>query len=297
MDLDPNDYILCGSDGFSRMYPKQSKWNDTGIAYFKKCFPDMPYPKHSKTCLCGHHIFENCYITTRDMNYNNILTIGNCCYKHYVIDLNTNCLSCNAPHSNGINRNKGLCDDCKRINKDTKKAKKRKLSELNLQIKRESKDMINQYKKHLESSFNHIMYMYHIVDNSIRSFNREANNMINQYKSHLESSFNDLKRSYNIVEDSIEAFNAESNYMINQYKTHVRFHFNDLIDSYNIMYNSIKLLNKFYKCRSINKKITFVYKPEYSIANIYNKFTLVYRMNLKTCKPTASSPDQKPIIL
>jgi hypothetical protein len=162
MNLDPNNYIICGSDGFSRVYYDQpSLWNYQGIHYFKKCFPNNEFPNFSHTCLCGHYICENCYITTKDMDYKNILIIGNCCYKTYTNDIRTNCLICNEKHNNGISRNKGICDNCKNIIKDERK-----------QIKSDSKAMFNKYSSYYKDSLKDLINSYNLIYNSIKLLNK-----------------------------------------------------------------------------------------------------------------------------
>jgi hypothetical protein len=194
IELNPNDYIICGTDGCSQVESKQGI-NIAGMNYFYKCFPGRRFPNHTDQCLCGHYIMENCYITTRDLNYDNIQIIGNYCYSRYVTNLQTNCLLCNNKHDNGIAREKGICNSC------TTKTKN---------------------------------------------------------------------------EDKI-------------YKTLSRDIYNTFKTECKIIHNAIKLLNKIHKD---NIRITFVFKPEYSIANIYNHSNeLIYRMNLKTLKSTTTSPN------
>jgi len=157
----PNDYIKCGTDGFSRTYVDKSKWNYIGMLYFKKCYPDKDFPKHTNLCICGHYICENCYITTKDMDYNNILIIGNCCYKYCIGDLRTNCLECNEPHVNGISRDKGLCNNCKETIKNEKKSIKR-------QIRNESVEMLKKYKSYIDNMKEELITNFNILFNSVK---------------------------------------------------------------------------------------------------------------------------------
>jgi len=111
-------YICVGTDGFSRAYNDKVLWNKCGIEYFKKCYPEHDFLPYSKQCICGVNIKENCYITSPDMDYNNIIIVGNCCYTKFIDNNFTDCLICKNKHTNGITRNQGRCDNCKKIIKN-----------------------------------------------------------------------------------------------------------------------------------------------------------------------------------
>ena len=51
-------------------------------------------PSHTDSCLCGHHIVENCYITDGE----NILIVGNSCIKRYVKKHTRTCERCGNTH-------------------------------------------------------------------------------------------------------------------------------------------------------------------------------------------------------
>ena len=65
-------------------------------------------PEYTKECVCGHHIVENCYIC--DPTETNVLTVGNCCIKRFILKSTRTCSKCDAPHQN---RSNNLCGSCR----------------------------------------------------------------------------------------------------------------------------------------------------------------------------------------
>ena len=67
-------------------------------------------PPRQDTCLCGHHIQEQCYIKHKDSG--KILICGNCCIKRYIPAANRQrmCSVCKQPHKNKKNN---LCNECR----------------------------------------------------------------------------------------------------------------------------------------------------------------------------------------
>lgn len=90
------------------------------LNYFNMAYKDWEKPEYDDTCICGHKIIENCYIT--DGEY--IIVLGNCCIKKFVPKSSRTCEICGKPHKKRIvNRcddcRKGICDICnKKCNKD-----------------------------------------------------------------------------------------------------------------------------------------------------------------------------------
>ena len=80
------------------------------LNYFKVCFPDKKVPdnlpEYRDTCICGHRIRENCYITDGSQ----ILVLGNCCIRRFVPKCGRTCEKCGASHKN---RKNNLCNDCR----------------------------------------------------------------------------------------------------------------------------------------------------------------------------------------
>ena len=74
---------------------------------------DLPKPENTISCICGHRIVENCYITDGTQ----ILVLGNCCIKKFIPKSSRTCEKCGDSHKNRIvNKcNKcrsGSCDRC-----------------------------------------------------------------------------------------------------------------------------------------------------------------------------------------
>jgi len=84
--------------------------------YFKISCPETPLPEPTDTCVCGHAIKENCYIT----NGTDILVLGNCCIQRFCPTSKRSCEKCGAVHKNRKNNRCntcriGICDTCNRV--------------------------------------------------------------------------------------------------------------------------------------------------------------------------------------
>ena len=64
--------------------------------------------EYTTECVCGHHIVENCYIC--DPTETDVLTVGNCCIKRFMVKSGRTCSKCDEPHQN---RNDNLCNECR----------------------------------------------------------------------------------------------------------------------------------------------------------------------------------------
>jgi len=81
--------------------------------YFKLLtkYTDEKAPPYTYYCVCGHDIKENCFV--KDTITGNILVIGNCCIKKFMLINNgRTCELCGATHKN---RTHNLCKDCNLI--------------------------------------------------------------------------------------------------------------------------------------------------------------------------------------
>ena len=116
--------------------------------------------------------------------------------------------------------------------------------------------------------------------------------MINQYTQYHQENKMKLDKLYSRFQGFIKIKSDDGSSILKDFRKTIKQHVIELIDIYSVINNSIALLNKFAKSRSIQKRIDFVFTPQYSIANIYEKYTLIYRMNLITMMPTKSSPNQ-----
>lgn len=95
-------WTYCGSSGSAE-----------NRNYFKVCFPEKELPTPSPTCVCGHGIVENCYIT----NGETILVLGSCCVKKFMKIPTRSCMDCGAVHKRRISSkcfdcDKGSCRHC-----------------------------------------------------------------------------------------------------------------------------------------------------------------------------------------
>ena len=77
--------------------------------YFDLCFPMNNRPDKIQSCLCEHPIVENCYLS-KDLDYDTILIVGNCCIKKFIDKSSRTCAHCNTPHTN---RSLNYCNGCK----------------------------------------------------------------------------------------------------------------------------------------------------------------------------------------
>jgi hypothetical protein len=267
--IDPNIYVTCGTSG-GRIVNGEVK-NMTGSLYYKKCYPNSAIPELKSHCICGIKIIENCYVTTPDYNPNNIVVVGNCCFKEFFKNKVTFCLICNESHTNGIFDNKGLCDSCKII-------KKSKLREL-------SKEFKMLVKKH-EYSLNCI----------IQQETYELNNIKEKYdllRKKIEK-YENLKKTGKLEQYITSKIIKKNSILFNQYRELLEIELEELNYIYNPVFNGFKLLNKFAKiCKKNNRKIRFKYCNDYNIACLYENYKHVYTMNLNTGRPTKNSPSQK----
>jgi hypothetical protein len=81
---------------------------DTGrhLNYYRLCYKKAKLPEHHNYCVCGHFITENCFITDNKQ----LLVLGNCCIKAFLVKNGRTCEDCGNSHKNRI-INK--CNDCK----------------------------------------------------------------------------------------------------------------------------------------------------------------------------------------
>ena len=109
------DKFIKGLQKYNISYDmiKEGKWKycggDTGrhLKYYKLCFPSKDPLDTVDKCVCGHKIFENCYITDGD----EIVVLGNCCIKRFIKKSSRTCDQCGNPHRN---RKVNKCNECRR---------------------------------------------------------------------------------------------------------------------------------------------------------------------------------------
>lgn len=89
--------------------------NGSGIKYYHLKFPNSKkLPEYTDTCICGHFIINNSYIT----DGKRILVLGSCCVKRFIPNGTKRlCSECHLPHKNtSINKcnacRVGYCDRC-----------------------------------------------------------------------------------------------------------------------------------------------------------------------------------------
>lgn len=279
LGIDIEKWVACGSD-HGIHYKKDD--------YFSKCFSDREYPPLVKRCICNANIKENCYITTEDFNYDNIVVVGNCCFKEFSTGKLIKCIVCDQDHSNFTGKHKEICNNCKKDKIITKK-------------------LINRHNKKI-----------------IRDFNKSVDNLLLKYSLDLDAVFKeycyDLAKIYPIFiqeeRDIIKYLNYKkrnrldeyyriknmkaSAKLLNQYKDHMQLQLEGLNNEYKPVFNGVKLLNKYLKYlikkdskgNLHNRKIIFKYTEDYNIACFYENNKHVYTMNLKTGLPTKKSPSQ-----
>jgi len=93
---DMNDFVYRGGD------------NGSHYKYYKLLYKtDITFP-HKDSCICGHYIKNNCYIS----NGNQLLTLGNCCIKRFIPKekQRRTCECCGCSHKN---RKNNLCNICR----------------------------------------------------------------------------------------------------------------------------------------------------------------------------------------
>lgn len=260
--INPTIYVTCGTSG-GRLVNGEVK-NITGSLYYKKCYPNSAIPELKSHCICGIKIIENCYVTTPDYNHNNIVVVGNCCFKEFFKNKITFCLICNEPHTNGIFNNKGLCDSCKII----KKSKLRELS-------KEFKTLVKEHEYSLNDIIQREIYE---LNGIIKIEKYELNGIIQREIFKLNKYFSNL------------------NDIFNQYEQLLKIDLEELNYKYNPVFNGFKLLNKFGKIyKKNNRKIYFKF-GEYNIACLYENYVHIYTMNLNTGLPTKNSPNKNTLL-
>ena len=277
LGIDTEKWVACGSDGGIHY-----KTND----YFSKCFPNKEYPPLVERCICNAKIKENCYITTEDLNYNNIVIVGNCCFKEFSTGKLIKCTVCDQDHSNFTGKHKEICNDCK---KDIIKNKK----------------LINRHNKKIIKEFNES------VDNLLEKYYLDLDAVFKEYCYDITKIYpifmvekQDIKR-YSMYKrlNRLDIYTnskikKESAKLLNHYKDHMQQQLEGLNIEYNPVFNGFKLLNKFAKIyKKNNRKIWFKYCNDYNIACLYENYKHVYTMNLTLAKPTKNSPCKDPIIL
>ena len=85
-----------------------------GVEQFKKVFPNREIPERKNSCICGHTINKNYYITDGDV----ILVLGSVCIKRFKTNMHSSCENCGIPHKN---RKDNKCKKCRVIEKIRKK--------------------------------------------------------------------------------------------------------------------------------------------------------------------------------
>ena len=68
-------------------------------------------PPHTSNCVCGHSIYENCYVANKQ---NELFVVGNCCIKQFIAISGRSCAKCDKPHKN---RSDNFCNTCRIIAK------------------------------------------------------------------------------------------------------------------------------------------------------------------------------------
>lgn len=77
---------------------------------YMKQHPEFKIPEQKYSCICGHYIKENCYITKGGR----VLVLGNCCVKRFTENgIHLNCAKCGIVLKRAVND--ALCVDCKKM--------------------------------------------------------------------------------------------------------------------------------------------------------------------------------------
>jgi hypothetical protein len=111
------EWKYAGGDGRSQNHP--DNWDGPSPAqeaherYFFQTFGHNEYPEWEAHCLCGHTIFENCYIVPRKDIHENCLVIGNCCIRKFMPLAGRTCEECGEGHRNSKRNLCNLCDPAK----------------------------------------------------------------------------------------------------------------------------------------------------------------------------------------
>jgi len=111
-----SDRFIEGLQKYNLTYEEIKNWRyaggDTGrhYNYFVMIYGEHVKPlPHTNTCVCNHHIKENCYIRNDD----DILILGNCCIKKFIPMSTRTCTYCKSQHRN---RKNNICNDCRKKN-------------------------------------------------------------------------------------------------------------------------------------------------------------------------------------
>lgn len=270
MGVDPEIYVTCGTSG-GRIINGEVK-NMIGSLYYKKCCPNIKIPEPKTHCVCGIKIIENCYVTTPDYNPDNIIVVGNCCFKEFFKNKVTYCLVCNEPHTNGIFDNKGLCDNCKVV----KRAKLREIS----------KEMTLLLKEH-ESSLNDIVQKQHNEYNNICSLHDQSI----QKAIYYDKLRKEGKLENYLAKEKEKELIEQSNILLDDYREALQVELNMLNNVYKIRFNKFEVFNRFNKLSNRNKILKCICNDTYKIACIYIDSKHVYTINLNTLQPTNNSPN------
>jgi hypothetical protein len=267
--LDPHTYVCCGSDGYSRI---EGHWiNNIGINVFNMYFHSNAFPDFKKKCPCGMKIMENCYVTTPNYDYSNIIAIGNCCYENFIDNKVTHCLMCNEPHTNGIKKNAGLCDDCKVV----RKAKLLKIGKEMAMLLKEHESSLNDIVKMQQKKYINICYLQ---DKSIQK-------VIFYDKLKKEGLLEDY-----LVEEKRKELIKKSNNLLDEYYDILRNNLDELNNRYKIRFNKFTVFSKFVNLKEPKKYLKYI-ENEYKIACIYIDHKHVLTINLITLKQTRNSPN------
>ena len=97
-----NEWKYCGGD------------RGRHLNYFRLCYKKAKLPCHEDNCVCGQAIQENCFITDNK----ELLVLGNCCIKAFLVKSGRTCEDCGDSHKNRIINKcnyckKKYCDICK----------------------------------------------------------------------------------------------------------------------------------------------------------------------------------------
>lgn len=76
--------------------------------YFEKNYKSEQLPQLSTTCICGHKIKNNCFIT----NGKTVLIVGTACAKRFVKRQDRTCEKCGMEHRNKKNN---ICNKCRKL--------------------------------------------------------------------------------------------------------------------------------------------------------------------------------------
>jgi formylmethanofuran dehydrogenase subunit E len=279
--MEKNKRILAK---FDKLGIDPKKWVYVGCSYkniiadslFVSNFPDIDeYPEIKDRCVCGAKIKENYYITTRDLNYDNLTVIGSECYKLFIDNKTIRCIVCNEEHTDTMTKNpnyRHLCKTCANTKKQYIKNNKKALITAH-------DDLINKYRVELNIIYNNYNYD---VSELFNKFKRKRDD-INEQERYKK------RGKYHVYLNKI--ISKKADILLNEYRESLNFHFTDLNWQYKIKHNSFEIFNKFNKIKESKKYIRFVNKEEYKIACIYVNFKHVLTINLTTMQQTKNSPN------